>query len=96
MAHPVDEVVSLEDFDDEEGVLARRSMKWSKFKGPAGEVNFSAQTSSFELGPDLTEQTTEVTFGEPGDYVLLIQVLSGSFSSQCCWTNAYVNVTVTP
>ena len=38
----------------------------------------------------------EVTFSQPGDYVLLVQVLNGSFSSQCCWTNAHAEVTVTP
>jgi hypothetical protein len=37
-----------------------------------------------------------VTFDQPGDYVLLVQVLNGSYSSQCCWTNARVEVTVTP
>ena len=42
------------------------------------------------------EHTTRVTFSQPGDYVLLVQVLNGSFANQCCWTNAYVNVTVTP
>ncbi len=29
-------------------------------------------------------------------YVVLVQVLNGGYSNQCCWTNAYVNVTVTP
>ena len=97
VSHPDEQTVSVEDLDpDEEGVLAEQSMKWSKFAGPVGTMGFSPQRSAFQVGPDPTEQTTEVTFSQAGDYVLLVQVLNGSFSSQCCWTNAYVNVTVTP
>jgi len=80
---------------DEEGVLVEQSLKWTKFSGPVGTVTFAPQRSEFEVGPDPSEQTTRVTFATPGEYVLLVQVLSGSFSSQCCWTDAYVSVTVT-
>ena len=34
-------------------------------------------------------------FREPGEYVLLVQVLGGGYHNQCCWTNGYVEVTVT-
>ena len=81
---------------DEEGVLVRQLVKWTKFRGPESEVRFSAETIEFELGPEPIELTVEATFSQPGDYVLLAQILSGSFGSQCCWTNAYVNVTVGP
>ena len=81
---------------DEEGVLVRQLVKWTKFTGPEGAVRFSRDTIEFELGPAPVEQTVMATFEEPGNYTLLAQVLSGSFSSQCCWTNAYVNVTVDP
>ena len=80
---------------DEEGVLVEQSLKWTKFSGPVGSGTFSPQRSEFQVGPDPSEETTLVTFATPGDYVLLVQVLSGSFSSQCCWTDAYVSVTVT-
>ena len=97
VTHLGEEVVSVEDSEpDEESGFAQQSMKWSKFSGPAGTVSFRPQRSGFLAGPDPTELTTQVIFGEPGDYVLLVQVLNGSFSNQCCWTNAYVNVTVTP
>ena len=81
---------------DEEGVLVRQLVKWTKFRGPEGDVGFSPEIMEFELGPEPIEQTVQATFSQPGNYVLLAQVLSGSFSSQCCWTNAYVNVTVDP
>ena len=94
--HPADEALAGDDLNpDEESGLAEQSMKWTKFRGPTGEVSFSSQQIRFEVGLVPTEQTTEVTFSEPGDYVLLVQVLDGGFSNQCCWTNAYVNVTVT-
>lgn len=97
VTHPASEgatagVASL----DPEDVVVQQMMKWTKFRGPEGVVSFSAERVRFEVGLEPTEQSTEVTFDEPGDYVLLVQVLNGSFSSQCCWTNAYVNVTVTP
>jgi hypothetical protein len=71
-------------------------MKWTKFRGPEGSVSFSSERVRFEVGLEPTEQSTEVTVDDPGEYVLLVQVLNGRFSSQCCWTNAYMNVTVTP
>ena len=97
VTNPEDDAPPVEDLDpDEEGVLVEQSMKWSKFAGPVGTMTFSPQRGAFEVGPDPTEQTTEVTFRQTGDYVLLVQVLNGSFTSQCCWTNAYVKVTVSP
>jgi hypothetical protein len=42
--------------------------------------------------------TTSVTFSEPGQYTLLLQAIDGTdnFEFHCCWTNAYIPVTVTP
>ena len=42
-----------------------------------------------------------VTFAEPGEYLMLAQVDNwgapdSSNNDQCCWTNGYVRVTVTP
>ncbi len=97
VVHPADEALFGDELNpDEESGLVEQSMKWTKFKGPVGEVSFSSQRIRFEVGLEPTEQATVVTFSEPGDYVLLVQVLNGGFSNQCCWTNAYVDVTVTP
>jgi len=86
----------LQRSQDEERGLSRQSLSWIKFSGPRGEVSFTPGSSQIEVGMDPVEHTTQVTFSQPGDYVLLVQVLNGSFANQCCWTNAYVNVTVTP
>ena len=87
---------SLQRSQDEERGLSRQSLSWMKFSGPRGDVSFTPESSRIEVGMVPVEHTTRVTFSQPGDYVLLVQVLNGSFANQCCWTNAYVNVTVTP
>lgn len=48
-----------------------------------------------------TEVTTRATFSEPGDYIVRLRVDNFSapdsqFDNVCCWSNAYVPVTVTP
>jgi hypothetical protein len=48
-----------------------------------------------------TEVSTQATFTEPGDYVIRLRVDNfeapdSKFDNQCCWSNAYVPVTVTP
>jgi hypothetical protein len=48
-----------------------------------------------------TEVTTQATFPEPGDYVVRLRIDNftapdSQFDNQCCWSNAYVPVTVTP
>ena len=70
-------------------------LRWYHHQGP-GQVNFSEAETILEGGPG--ELTTTATFSEPGDYVLRIWAVE-SFSSvnqHCCWTTAYVRVTVTP
>ena len=69
---------------------------WAKYSGPPdilGIVTFSK--NEFDVGPGEGPATTTATFQEPGEYVLLVQVLGGGFDNQCCWTNGYVEVTVT-
>jgi hypothetical protein len=49
---------------------------------------------------DWEEVTTEATFSEPGDYVIRLRVDNftapdSQFDNVCCWSNAYVPVTVT-
>jgi len=48
-----------------------------------------------------TEVSTQATFPEPGDYVVRLRVDNFSapdsqFDNVCCWSNAYVPVTVSP
>jgi hypothetical protein len=44
--------------------------------------------------------STSATFSEPGDYLLLVVANDwsgvGGHGYQCCWTNAYVKVSVKP
>ena len=70
---------------------------WQKYSGPPdilGIVTFSE--NEFEVGPGEALAETTAMFREPGEYVLLVQVLGGGYDNQCCWTNGYVEVTVTP
>ena len=68
---------------------------WVKHRGP-GNVTFSP-TDQMSI-PDGMEVLTTGTFSEPGDYVLRVQAYEGRspWGAQCCWTNAYIEVTVTP
>jgi hypothetical protein len=70
---------------------------WMHYSGP-GDVTFSEDEIAVALTEGEGMGTTMVTFGEPGDYVLLVQAietLRNSFEYHCCWTNGYVDVTVT-
>jgi hypothetical protein len=66
------------------------SATWSVFRGP-GTVTFADETPEVQQG----KASTTATFSETGEYVLRVLAADGSgFSSQCCWTNGYVKVTV--
>ena len=66
------------------------SATWSVFRGP-GTVAFADETPAVEKD----KASTTATFSEPGEYLLRVLAADGSgFSSQCCWTNGYVRVTV--
>jgi hypothetical protein len=81
------------------------SVTLSKFRGP-GSVAFSAvkpvvERAEFE-GPAKTtfrgRAKTTATFSEPGEYVLRAQANDwsgeGGRGFQCCWSNAWVKVSV--
>ena len=82
-------------------------LKWSKFRGP-GSVTFSSEHPAIEpaefSGPPRTafqgKAAAEVTFSEPGEYIL--HVVANDWSGeggrgfQCCWSNAQVKVSVQP
>ena len=86
----------------EEGVPV--TLTWFKHRGP-GEVSFSEamQKVSHSGG----EAKTIATFSAPGDYVLRVQAndasaiaddgtlnVANAGFAQCCWTNGFVNVSV--
>jgi hypothetical protein len=71
------------------------TMLWSKYRGP-GQVTFDKEKP--EISKTDRKATTNVTFSEPGDYVIRAQVNDNSGEGgggfQCCWTNVLVNVSV--
>ena len=83
------------------------TVTWSKFRGP-GAVTFANAKPAVALanGGQVTAAgvsgtaTTTATFSEPGEYVLLVVANDwsgfGGHGYQCCWTNAYVRVSVKP
>ncbi len=90
--NPLTLVVSVQ---ESTGRPARWWVGWSKHQGP-GEVTFSQR----EMEADPTTEyraTTRATFSEPGEYVLRVQSIENirSFERHCCWTNGYVQVSVT-
>ena len=72
---------------------------WMHYSGPEGaNVTFNEDEVMVSLTEGEGVGTTMVTFTEPGDYVLLVQsieTLRNSFEYHCCWTNGWVEVTVT-
>jgi hypothetical protein len=73
-------------------------LHWFEHRGPA-EVAFE----DAEPAPDKEKDgraETSVTFSAPGEYVLRLRAndysgVSSAGHAQCCWTNAFVKVTVT-
>lgn len=72
-------------------------LEWFTHQGPALAA-FGAPKA--KLTPTGGSAATSVTFSEPGSYVLRVRAsdapLAVSGHAQCCWTNAFVNVRVTP
>lgn len=79
---------------------------------PEGTVTFAYQQveaaegddeddTRFEAPAEGGEVSTIATFDYPGEYLLRVTggnfgARDSNFSNQCCWTNGYVRVTVTP
>lgn len=75
------------------------TLTWQKYRGP-GIVSFDRASVEIARGSDGVA-TTAASFDEAGEYVVrvLANDVSGTYSAgaaQCCWTNAYVRVTVSP
>ena len=71
------------------------ALAWIEHQGP-GEVTFASPTA--RVAPEGGEATTLATFSEPGDYIIRVRANDSPVASaghaQCCWTNAYVKITV--
>lgn len=85
-------------------VTAPVTLRWSKYRGP-GTVTFNPErpeiqksTSKDAKMPFSGTAVTNVTFSEPGDYMLHLTANDysgeGGGGFQCCWTTALVQVSV--
>lgn len=71
------------------------------FSNPAISGKERAQGDDGEMGNGWSAVQTDATFWEPGEYVIRLRVDNFSapdsgFDYQCCWSNAYLPVTITP
>lgn len=83
------------------------TVSWGKFRGP-GTVTFTNNKPAVEkiegkataALPFVGKASTTATFSEPGEYVLRVVANDASGDGgrgfQCCWSNAYVKVSVKP
>ncbi len=82
--------------------------EWIMHQGPVAPELSAAKVTGRERGSDSETVTdegwtvvkTQATFWEAGDYVIRLRVDNFSapdsqFDNQCCWSNAYVPVSVT-
>lgn len=83
--------------------------EWILHQGPAIPEFDSKHITGKQRGEDnegttndgWTVVTTQATFWEPGDYVIRLradnfEAVDSEFDEHCCWSNAYLPVTVTP
>jgi hypothetical protein len=74
---------------------------WILHQGPAGaRVQFSAESEKIE-SEGWGVAATQATFPQAGEYIIRLRADNfgapdSKFDNQCCWSNAYVPVTVTP
>ncbi|MCY4574389.1 MAG: hypothetical protein OXF01_16525 [Gemmatimonadetes bacterium] len=92
------EEVSVRAPEDMVNAVVHVGVSWFKHQGPAGRVSVDPGRVTVVGGTG--EATAIVAFSEPGEYVLRARVDNWSANDstggdQCCWTNAYVRVTVT-
>ncbi|MDE2654296.1 MAG: hypothetical protein OXI71_10850 [Gemmatimonadota bacterium] len=92
------EEVSVRAPEDMVNVSVPVGVSWFKHQGPAGAVSVDPRRVNVVGGTG--EATATAVFSEPGEYVLRARVDNWAANDstggdQCCWTNAYVRVTVT-
>ena len=79
---------------------------WIRHQGP-GAIQFQPEMAQVDVdggeggGDGWGEASTQATFSEPGEYIVRLRVDNfnapdSKFDNQCCWSNAFVPVTVTP
>ena len=72
-------------------------LTWFTHQGPA-QLTFAPASS--RLTPKGGSASTTVTFNKPGDYIIRVRATDSDVTSaghsQCCWTNAFIKVRVTP
>jgi hypothetical protein len=72
-------------------------LTWFTHQGPA-QATFAPASS--RLAPKGGSASTTATFTKPGDYIIRVRATDSDMTaaghSQCCWTNAFVKVRVTP
>ena len=92
-----DDGVIVDPYRPERAIDPPVKVSWSTHRGP-GEVTF--ENAEPEVSKEDGTAMTTATFSEPGDYVLRLQANdnsgNGGGGSQCCWTNAHVQVTISP
>ena len=91
--------------------LYQLGTEWIMHQGPSvpefgnaamtGRAREAAAGEGAMISSGWNEITTQATFMEPGDYVIRLRVDNfaapdSAMDNQCCWTNGYVPVTVTP
>jgi hypothetical protein len=74
------------------------TLTWFKHQGP-GRITFAPPNPRPNGADGLA--TTTATFSEPGEYILRVRAndasgIAGAGHAQCCWSNGFVKVTVSP
>lgn len=91
------DVVAKDDGAGSSRGAAPVALTWFTHQGPA-QVVFGTPTA--RLTPKGGTSSTTATFAKPGDYIIRVRATDsdvvGAGHSQCCWTNAFVKVRVTP
>jgi len=92
-------------------MLYQVGTEWLLHQGPEGALpelsdpRISGRDRAREAGEsasgDWEEVTTQATFSKPGDYIIRLRAdnflaADSKFDNVCCWSNAYVPITVTP
>jgi hypothetical protein len=91
------DVVLKDDGASATGRAAPVALAWFTHQGPA-EGKLAAATA--RVSPPGGASSTTATFSKPGDYILRVRVNDSDVATaghaQCCWTNGFVKVRVTP